>query len=156
MEDGNSKLEWLRLGLNCQFGVTIHVREPSDRSGCLAGIMKATLQQEFPQLVASRTVSPEDLAVGDYIAITRYVIEAPSFFWCCDETIRQREELAQIWLMPKDIQPPMKVLEVCLPFVLTKTVDRRHKLLDLRMLQLVRVDPRYGRKVRKLVRKNKA
>ena len=118
--------------------------------------MKTAIQPESHQRAASRTVSPEDLAVGDYIAITRYVIEAPSFFWCCDESIRQREELARIWLMPRDIQPPLKVYDICLPFVLTKTADRRYKSLDLRMLQVVRVDPKYGRKVRKRYRKHKA
>ncbi len=118
--------------------------------------MKVVALNESPQLVCCKTVSPEDLAVGDFIAITRSLIESPSFLWCCDATLQKREDLVRLWLMPTDIQPPLKVCAVCLPFVLTKSVDRRSRLVDLRKVQIVRVDPKFGRRVRKQYRKLKS
>jgi hypothetical protein len=54
-------------------------------------------------------------------------------------------EPIRVTLMPGQAQP-MKVVEVCLPFVLVRKASGKHETLDVRRYRFARVSKEFGRK----------
>lgn len=103
------------------------------------------------KLTVARTVYPEDLSVGDSVVLSHVTVEYASFNWCgADLTVRPPEEPIVITYQPFwDKHEPMKVKAVCLPFVLCKTVEKKHCVLDLRQVKVARVDRGFAKAVSK-------
>ncbi|HEX6986334.1 MAG TPA: hypothetical protein VF170_13210 [Planctomycetaceae bacterium] len=103
-------------------------------------------------LTAAATVGPEDLRRGDYVAVLNRTYEAPSFLWCCGTANLAPEEPVRIRWRTREGGRPLRVEAVCLPFVFLKTPKGRYRSIDLRQVELVRLDGRYGRFVWKKLR----
>ncbi len=94
----------------------------------------------------ARPIAPDDLRRGEYVAVLHEVAEVPSFFWCCDSGLLNPHEPVSITYRPlsKD-RVPLKVIALCLPFVLVEHPDGEHRTLDIRGCQLARLDKEYAR-----------
>jgi len=97
------------------------------------------------KLKTIKPIAPEDLQPEMYIAVTRVTVEyGPSF--CSDTTMLpdgfQPKEVAYL---PFPGGVPLKVIEVCVPFVLVELPDRRCETIDLRRVDIARVSKRYGK-----------
>lgn len=95
------------------------------------------------KLRTTRTVAPEDLRGGQYIAITRMMIQLiPPM---CDPQLTPEPQTVRLWGIPPFAGQPMRIVSVCLPFVLVEGVDRQCRTLDLRRMEVVRLPKKYGR-----------
>jgi hypothetical protein len=94
----------------------------------------------------SRTLAPEDIQPGTYVSVMYVVDEhVPD---SCDrgESWRASSPLRYARL-PWEGATPVRVVEVCLPFVLVKTARGKHRTLDVRRYRLARVSDHFGRRV---------
>lgn len=91
----------------------------------------------------ARPAAPEDLRAGQYIAVTRVMLEDTPLF--CDRALGRDMPVMRAWLMPGCAGDPMRIVSICLPFVLVETPERRCRTLDLRRWQIVRLPKGYGR-----------
>jgi hypothetical protein len=109
---------------------------------------------------AVKRLHPEDILVGDDVAVADVVREFPSFFWCgSDSMVHPREELVRLRFQGDETFKVWSVKNVCLPFVLVENEDRQGRVLDVRLVQLVKLDPQFARDARKVaarVRKRRA
>jgi hypothetical protein len=97
-----------------------------------------------------RTLAPEDIRRGQYVSILHVVVQVlPTL--CAEDVRWGKVELLNIECLPQKVEP-MKVIEVCLPFVLVRRVSGRHRMIDVRRYRLAEVDERFGRKVFKRLR----
>jgi hypothetical protein len=103
-------------------------------------------------LTMAATVGPEDLCRGDYVAVLNRTYEAPSFLWCCEAAGVSPDEPVRIRYRTREGGRPLKVKGVCLPFVFVKTPTGRWRSIDIRQVELVRLDRDYGRLVWKTLR----
>ena len=101
-----------------------------------------------------RTLAPEDVRVGDYVAITQLVVELPSFFWDDSATRDPSDPVRMPWI-PGDGGLPRRVVDVCLPFVFVEEPDGRHCTLDMRRHRLARLSKRYARAALKRMAKDR-
>ena len=101
------------------------------------------------------SVAPEDLKIGDFVAVLNEVIEYPSFFWF-DLDATNRDELVRIRYIPSGSGMPLKVKAICLPFVFVKPPIGQSETVDIRKVQLVRLNERYGKTVWKDLRKQQS
>jgi hypothetical protein len=99
-------------------------------------------------------VAPEDLGRGHYVAVLNEVVEFPSCCWC-ELPSHPPEEPVRIRIMSFDAGEPLKVQAVCLPFVFVRHADRRLETLDVRRVQLVRLNRGYARAVCKAIRRER-
>lgn len=90
----------------------------------------------------SQALAPEDIRAGDYVSILHVLGEFLPLFI---EQPWQPVEPIRVMLFPCSVQP-MKVVEVCLPFVLVRKVNGKHETLDVRQHRLARVSKDFGRK----------
>lgn len=102
------------------------------------------------------TVAAEDLRVGDDVAILHQVHEVPTFLWNCSDVSATSDGLVRIRTMGCGGGTPLRVAAICLPFVFLKRPDGRPKQVDVRRVQLVRLDRSYARLVRKALREQRA
>lgn len=101
------------------------------------------------------TVAPEDLQQGDYVAVASVICEFPSFFWMGDAETMPPGEVVRIQTLPGDAGTPLRIKDVCLPFVLVKCPDGQVQSLDVRQTQLVRLRRRYAKTAWQALRKQK-
>ena len=104
-------------------------------------------------LTVAATVGPEDLRRGDYVAILNQTFEAPTFLWCGDAATVTREEPVRMRYRTREGGLPLKVKAVCLPFVFLKTHEGRYRSIDLRQVELVRLDRGYAELIWKKLKK---
>ena len=90
-----------------------------------------------------RSVAPEDLRRGDFVAVVHTTEE---FLLVAGGSWRPTIQTARATRIPDDAGQPLKVVQVCVPFVLVKLPDGQHRTLDLRRHRLARLDSSYGRK----------
>jgi hypothetical protein len=114
---------------------------------------KKTSSADNVETLAS-TVAPEDLRCGDFVAIRSEIVEWPSFLWC-DSAVVQPDELVRIRQIPAGSGMPLKVKAVCLPFVLARSPLGNVEILDVRRVDLARLDERYAKAVRDQLRKKR-
>ncbi len=93
----------------------------------------------------SRPLAPEDIREDDYVAVIGEIFQIVR--WDCAPAIPGTPpETAQVLCFPFDDAEPLRVVSVCLPFVLVQDAKGGHRTLDARQLRLVRVSERFGKK----------
>ena len=113
--------------------------------------MKTNIKTQYEPRIAS-TVYGEDIARGDYVALLNETVEVPSYLWDSCGVSLPPQELVHLKLIPCDAGQPLKVIEVCLPFVYAKSANRETITIDIRRLQIVRLDRRCAKTVWKELR----
>lgn len=101
----------------------------------------------------AKSLAPEDIRRGDFLAVLDETWEYPSWFWCSDATLLPREEPVRIRTLPRDDALPLEVHAACLPFVLVRDVHGRTRTLDVRRCRVARLDRRYAAAARKAAKR---
>ena len=105
-------------------------------------------------LTTARALAAEDIRPGDYVSVLHVVTE--HFPWWCDDEAWRTVEMRRLLWMPWEEPAPMKVVEVCLPFVIVRRVDGTHRMIDTRRYRLARVSTRFGKQAFIRLRPRKA
>ena len=114
---------------------------------------KAVDETDAGQTGAARALAPEEIQIGDYVAQLFVTYDLPSYLWnTCDTSLRPHE-LVRLQLMPATGGTPLKVISVCLPFVIVKTPTGDPKTLDIRQTTLARLDTHYAKASWKALKK---
>lgn len=101
--------------------------------------------QSLAEMTVAKPLHPEDIAVGDDVAILFTSSQYPTFNWYgFDTSILPIEQPIAITYLPYGDQEALVVQQICLPFVLCKTFDDRHRYLDVRQFQLARLDKSFA------------
>ena len=95
----------------------------------------------------SRTLAPEDLESGDFVAVLQEIVECPSFLWNCDGQLLPPDKPVRLVCRGSEGGTPLKVKAICLPFVFVKRPCGQHRILDVRQHRLVRLSAEYARVV---------
>jgi hypothetical protein len=101
----------------------------------------------------AKSLAPEEVCVGDFVAPLYITTQWPSFYWGCNLWNVPPDELMRIRSIPSQEDTPYKVQSVCVPFVLVKTATGESKTLDLRTCQLARLDAAFARQAWKAGKK---
>lgn len=105
-------------------------------------------------MTSVRTLHPEDICVGDNVAIMSRSVQVPTFMWCnFDTSMTPMEKPVRMTFLPDGEQEALRVSDVCLPFIICDTYDNKHVFIDLRQTQLARLDAAFAKADRK-ARKN--
>lgn len=113
--------------------------------------MSAKCKSQFESKVAA-TVSGEDLACGDYVALLTETVDVPSYLWDRCETPLSPHEMVTLKLIPEDAGQPLKVVAACLPFVYAQTPNLETVTVDTRRAHLVRLDRKCAKVIWKKLR----
>lgn len=97
----------------------------------------------------SKPVAPEDLKTETYVAALSMLIE---HLPCEESPWKRPEPVRTVWLPTENAGVPLRVVEVCLPFVLVEQPDGKHQTLDTRRYRLARLSERYAKKAVKRLR----
>ncbi|MFV0445862.1 MAG: hypothetical protein ACK5Q5_19975 [Planctomycetaceae bacterium] len=116
--------------------------------------MKTSSRQAPPPSLAA-TVAPEDLRLGDLIALLNETWEWPSFMWRMDSAALPPDEPVRVRARSRSAGLPLKVEAICLPFVFTEDPYRQFRTLDIRQVEIVRLEQRYARMVWKRLRQRR-
>lgn len=100
------------------------------------------------------TLAPEDVRCGDYVAVLDEFFELPSWLWC--ESVTDADQPIRVRYRASEAGLPLRVKAICLPFVFVKSALRQRQTIDVRQVQLVRLDRHYARTVWKELRKSKS
>lgn len=92
----------------------------------------------------SRVIGPEDVRIGDYVTVTHTTYEF--VMDPCPGISQDEVKPNRVTLIPWDAGRPMKVLSVCLPFVLVVDTARTTDTLDLRRHRIAKLSSAHGRK----------
>ena len=100
-------------------------------------------------LKVARILAPEDIQIEQWVAVFTvtceflpcWAIESPSDI--------DRIRPVRYAFAPDDAGEPLRVIDVCLPFVLVENVSGTPRVLDLRACTLVALSPRFAKSVRK-------
>lgn len=95
------------------------------------------------ELTLASPVAPEDLRPGSYVAILHMVWEhlRPP----CDFPPGQPvKPTRSVWLPAPELAGPLKVREVCIPYVLVEQPGGGCRTIDLRRYQLARLSESFG------------
>ncbi|MAT68450.1 MAG: hypothetical protein CMJ58_02900 [Planctomycetaceae bacterium] len=104
----------------------------------------------------AKPLAPEDVRIGDYVAVLDWTYEAPSFLWCCSDDWQNDDDVVRVRLLPlSEHLTPLRVEAACLPFVLVATPNGQCRTLDLRQVRFARLDLKYGRQAWKKLRPGK-
>jgi hypothetical protein len=101
-------------------------------------------------LELSRIVAPEDLRIGDCIAILSAAEEIVSYGCDCSQAMLP---VRIVWMCGSG--DPLRVEAICLPFVLVVSPSGEHSTLDIRRSRLVRLSARYASAAFKRLAANK-
>ncbi len=93
----------------------------------------------------AKSLAPEDVRAGDYVAVLHIVHEFPAIVWCDDTSLIDRNEIVRLPFVPENGGQPLKVISVCLPFVLVKYPGGKQRSLDVRHCRLARLDRAYAK-----------
>ncbi len=114
-----------------------------------------TKQKIAVNTTLAKVLAPEDVCVGDYIAVLDEVFELPAIAWLCDPPLSSQEDIIRVRLRPREATPPLRVKAVCLPYVFVKPPRGKSKTLDLRSCRLARLNSGYAKRVWKSLGKKK-
>ncbi len=93
----------------------------------------------------ARTLAPEDIRPGSYVAALHLIEEIMPCVWAIDDVDYRKVQPIRVRCLPYENQEPMKVKAVCLPFVMVKLPDGSHRSLDVRQHQLAEISRAYGK-----------
>ena len=108
---------------------------PETDAGNCAGRAESTL---------AKVLAPEDVRIGDYVALLHVVCELPSFWWCDGISAMRPDEPVRVPFLVENGGIPLEVRSVCLPFILVKTPIGELRNLDVRRYRLARLDRGYA------------
>ena len=132
-------------------------REPllPPRVYCTMGRCKSTDESKRArdQTALAKALAPEEIRRGDFVTLLYVIKEWPTWYW--DDDLQSRQEPVQVRMTPQDEPRPLKVLAVCLPFVLVEPPRGREQTLDVRKCRLARLDRRFARVARRAYRKKR-
>jgi hypothetical protein len=109
--------------------------------------------QKLATTVATR-LAPEELRPGQDVAILSEIIECPTWLWHCEAPGSRVDELVRLQVIGRHSGRPLRIKAVCLPFVLVTKCDGKPRTLDVRRVQVVKLDRGYAKLVRKALRRN--
>jgi len=119
-------------------------------------IAKNTTELSQSGLKSARRIHPEDLVVGDDIAITEVSYQYGTFAWCALDTFKYpADEVITLTYRATDDHFPQKIVSICLPFLLCELVDGKHMIHDVRTLQLARLESGFASAARHAYRADK-
>jgi hypothetical protein len=101
----------------------------------------------------ARALAPEDIGVGDFVAVLHEITEWPSWFWCDNALVAAPSEVVQIRYLPRDDAVALKVESVCLPFVLVKLPCGERRTVDVRRHRLARLGAKFAKAARRACRR---
>ena len=119
------------------------------------GAQMKTLASTTRETFLAKCVAAEDIECGDIVAVLDEIAEFASFMWMCDPHVLPPHELVRVMYRSSDNGRPLKVKAICLPFVFVKPPRGKHQTLDVRQCRLVRLNPIYGKKVWKKLKRQK-
>ncbi|MBK8913907.1 MAG: hypothetical protein IPM64_04760 [Phycisphaerales bacterium] len=91
----------------------------------------------------ARPLAPEDIRPGDFVVPLIVLSEERTFMRTPDQPLIERASL-----LPTDEQLcVVRVVSVCIPFVLAETHDGASRLIDVRRQRLARLPRAFGRQV---------
>jgi hypothetical protein len=111
----------------------------------------------------SRPLAPEDVRRGMYVAVMHEITETTRCRCWMDFAPGDppSPQVVRLQWMPEQDRPPMKVVEVCLPFVLVKSplacpqaeagLVPPVRTLDVRRFRLAQLSETFGRKAFKMM-----
>ncbi|QDT69142.1 hypothetical protein MalM25_20700 [Planctomycetes bacterium MalM25] len=102
----------------------------------------------------AKTLAPEDVRPGDYVAVLDEEYECCAAAWYCDPP-PHADKVIHVRLRPREPEPPLRVIDACLPFVYVQPPKGDGRTLDLRAVRLARLDRDYARRVCKLLQPKK-
>src|SRR2546423_12265424 len=108
------------------------------------------------ELTLAKPIAPEDLARDTYVAAL--FIFTQHLTWaelCGEDDWRRRGVVRTCWLPSRDIGLPLRIAEICLPFLLIERPDGTFAVIDTRQVRLGRLSERFGRKAFKRLRASK-
>ncbi len=94
---------------------------------------------------AVRTLPPEDIRAGQFVSVLNELYELPRSW--LGSAMPGESPMTTLVCLPDEDEVPMRVVEVCLPFVLAERADGKPRTLDVRRFRLARVSPKFARKV---------
>jgi len=100
----------------------------------------------------ARAISPEDIRPEMYVTMLSIVTEHLPFIICADDVAYRQPETFRVQWVPRCEPQPLKVLEVCLPFVLVKQPDGALRTLDVRRYRLAQLSEEFGKKAFKMLK----
>ncbi|MHC4082920.1 MAG: hypothetical protein ACYS15_19885 [Planctomycetota bacterium] len=92
-------------------------------------------------------LAPEDIRRGHYVTVLHVIDQ---YFPCCFD--RAGTDPVNIRMLPSFRAQPLKVIDVCLPFVTALKAGGSVITLDVRRYELARLDDAYARRVVKHLR----
>lgn len=101
----------------------------------------------------SRVIGPEDVRRGQYVTLTHATYEL--LVDRCGMGSGQELKTGKVTIIPYEAGHPLKVVSVCLPFVLVVDMNKRHRTLDLRRQQIARLSKAFGKRAFKAIAKQK-
>jgi hypothetical protein len=111
--------------------------------------------QAADKATLARSLAPEDIRPGDYVAVLHEIYEFPTWFWCDGGFALPRDEAVRVRFTPHDDAAPLKVQAVCLPFVLVKQPCGGQRTIDVRRRPLARLAKTYGKSAWRAYRKGR-
>lgn len=105
-------------------------------------------------LTVARTLAPEDIAEGMYIAVL-HEHESVIPMYLADNLFDVENLKPYHWRTIPEKVRPMKVVGVCVPYVLAETTSGKSRLLDIRKTSLAGLSDQFGKVAFKRLRPKK-
>lgn len=119
-------------------------------------MMQTKTETADASLKVAKRLHPEDLQLGDFVAISEFSCEYLPFLWDGVDPIRlPPDKPVRLKFLACDDHQAQEVKSVCLPFVLCQQTDGSHIIHDVRSVQLTRLDSEYAKAVRKAFKPKK-
>ena len=113
--------------------------------------MTLKVEEKRDEITLAKSIAPEDLVRGEYVAILNETHEFISFLWNCDSTVLPPNQTVKIQWQSQNEGLPFKIIDLCLPFIFVKEPNGTHRSLDMRKYQLVRLNKNYAKRVWKIL-----
>ena len=118
--------------------------------------MKTKTNSAERDATLAKTLAPEDVRPGDYVAVLSEEYEYAAFAWSCDTSLSDEDKIIRVRFRPRETTGPLRVIDACLPFVFVKEPKGVGRTLDLRAVRLARLDRAYAKRVCKSLASQKA
>lgn len=114
--------------------------------------MKGSQTVVNSELTVAARLAPEELRAGQDVAVLTELHECPTWLWSGELVGVRPEETVRLQVMSRCGGLPLRIKAVCLPFLVVVRPDGTAVSLDVRRVQLVKLDRAYAKLVRKLLR----
>lgn len=101
-------------------------------------------QKERAETTACRTVHPEDLAVGEYVAVLQQSYQLGTYVWCGLDPHQFRPSEPVELTLRGSFDGLLEVKEICFPLILCTDCDANVVVLDSRSTQLGRLSAAFA------------